>query len=403
MAGREFVHVCVDDVTRCSYVKPSPRFAATARFSEGRRGLMDLSLSDSSRSRQTRRARWRLRQRSAPILDLPSACFLAQEVPGGWVRLSLADRDAVKGAVELAVAAAIESVASAVSRGGGDRGDAGEAGELGVGAEAPRPGGLGDLLGAGSRRPTRGRSGPWSLLGASETAAEAIEPDDPIEATGRELQLGPEVVQVPAQAALVLGAGPDEILAVVEQELDPQGALVEVGGRQGLGTLLQRGPGDRPGVDRVGLAGAAFAPAALPGQLRGHPDDPLSGSDQEALQGTGDVVAVLDRPDPLVVEAPPPGEQPTKARLPGLDGELAGEPAGSCRYCGTGVGSFVGVRADPIILASPFDWSLPSDGPPADEPHSGRLPRSYQVKPRILGWRRATQRVEVRPSSRHQA
>jgi hypothetical protein len=35
--GWERVHVCVDDATRCSYVKPPPRFAASASLSEGRR------------------------------------------------------------------------------------------------------------------------------------------------------------------------------------------------------------------------------------------------------------------------------------------------------------------------------------------------------------------------------
>jgi transposase len=36
--GWECCHVCVDDATRCSYVKPPPRFAASAGLSEGRRG-----------------------------------------------------------------------------------------------------------------------------------------------------------------------------------------------------------------------------------------------------------------------------------------------------------------------------------------------------------------------------
>ena len=35
--GWERVHVCVDDATRCSYVKPPPRFAAAASLSEGQR------------------------------------------------------------------------------------------------------------------------------------------------------------------------------------------------------------------------------------------------------------------------------------------------------------------------------------------------------------------------------
>jgi len=50
---------------------------------------------------------------------------------------------------------------------------------------------------------------------------------------------------------------------VIEQELDLQGVLVEVGGGQGLRALSQRGPGDRQGVDRVRLAGSPFAAAAF--------------------------------------------------------------------------------------------------------------------------------------------
>ena len=60
---------------------------------------------------------------------------------------ALGNRDPVKGAVELAVAAAVEAVAGAVSLGGGDRGDAGEAGELCIRVEALDAGGLGEDLG----------------------------------------------------------------------------------------------------------------------------------------------------------------------------------------------------------------------------------------------------------------
>lgn len=110
---------------------------------------MDISLSESIKSFQTRRARWRLRQRSASILDLPSACFFGEELPGWGITAALGHCDAVTGAVELAIAAAIEAVAGAVARGSGDRGDAGQAGELGVAGKAPRAGRLGDQLGCG--------------------------------------------------------------------------------------------------------------------------------------------------------------------------------------------------------------------------------------------------------------
>ena len=59
------------------------------------------------------------------------------------------DGEAVQGAVELAVAAAVEAVAVGVARGGGDRRAAGGARELGVGREAVGAGDLADELGGG--------------------------------------------------------------------------------------------------------------------------------------------------------------------------------------------------------------------------------------------------------------
>src|SRR6266542_5359187 len=56
--------------------------------------------------------------------------------PRGRVDASLRDRDPVQGAVELAVAAAVEPVASVLARAGFERGDAGVAGELRIGVEA---------------------------------------------------------------------------------------------------------------------------------------------------------------------------------------------------------------------------------------------------------------------------
>src|SRR3954470_5042635 len=73
--------------------------------------------------------------------------LFGEELPGRGMAAALGDGDAVKGAVELAVATAVEPVADAAARGGGDRGDAGQAGELGLAGKALRPGGLGDQLG----------------------------------------------------------------------------------------------------------------------------------------------------------------------------------------------------------------------------------------------------------------
>jgi len=135
-----------------------------------------------------------------------------------------------------------------------------------------------------------------------------IDPDHAIEAARRQLELRPEVVQVPTQPLLVLDAASDQVLAVVCQQLDLQGPFIQMGGGQCFGALLERRPGDRQGVDRIRLAGCALALARLAHQLRWDADDPLPRGDEEALERAGDVAAVLERPDPLLIERATPVE-----------------------------------------------------------------------------------------------
>ena len=65
--------------------------------------------------------------------------------------MGFVDGEAVQGAVELAVAAAVEAVAVGLTGGGGDRCGPAAARELGVGGEAVGAGDLADQLGGGQR------------------------------------------------------------------------------------------------------------------------------------------------------------------------------------------------------------------------------------------------------------
>jgi hypothetical protein len=98
-----------------------------------------------------RRARWRLRQRSASRLVLPSARLRIEVVLGLGVAAGAGDRDAVDGGVDLAVAAAVEAVAVGVARADGDGCDAAGARELGVAGKALGAGDLADQLARGQR------------------------------------------------------------------------------------------------------------------------------------------------------------------------------------------------------------------------------------------------------------
>jgi hypothetical protein len=143
---------------------------------------------------------------------------------------------------------------------------------------------------------------------------------------------------------------------VVEQQLQLKCCLVQVGGGQRLRALSQRGAGDGEGIDRIGLATGALPPARLAHQLRRHPDDPLAAGEEEALEGARDMAAVLDRPDALWVEVPPPVKQLGKARLAGARRQLTGQLAGSRKYRRAGVALLVGVRSDHDHLPRPFVW-----------------------------------------------
>ena len=57
-----------------------------------------------------------------------------------------------------------------------------------------------------------------AALGASEAAGDLPKPLAGVQRPGWDLELGPEVVQMPAQPLLVGGAGGDQILAMVDQQ-----------------------------------------------------------------------------------------------------------------------------------------------------------------------------------------
>ena len=100
----------------------------------------------------------------------------------------------------------------------------------------------------------------WASAG--ELAGDPVKPDHAVQAAGGQLQLGPEVVQVPAQALLVFGACLDEVLAVIEQELQLQRRLSRWAAGRVSGPSRKRGAGDSKGIDRVGLAASALAACA---------------------------------------------------------------------------------------------------------------------------------------------
>ncbi len=169
----------------------------------------------------------------------------------------LRDRDAVQGAVELAVAAAVEPVALVLAAACFEWCDAGVAGELGVGVEAFDRADLAEQLrgaeraaaGQGKQR-RRGLLDPGlelavegedragqraaaadelacdphlhRLLAATQPAGDPVEPNRAVEAARRDRQLGIEVEQLPAQPLLRPPPLIDEVVTVVDKQLQPR-------------------------------------------------------------------------------------------------------------------------------------------------------------------------------------
>ena len=126
---------------------------------------------------------------------------------------------------------------------------------------------------------------------------ERVEDMTPVEATGRGLLAGRQLVEVPAQAALGPRALGHEVLAVVDQEAQLALGAVEAGDRQ-VG-LAQGGTGDRERVDGIALARLADRAAGTGHELGRHADDRLTREHEVALQAPGQMAAVLERPAPL--------------------------------------------------------------------------------------------------------
>jgi hypothetical protein len=182
------------------------------------------------------------------------------------------------------------------------RGGSGQPRELGVAGEASDAGDLADQLGRGQRRAAGVGRQPWSeggnergelllecrdrareladalefvasdsdargLLGALQSPGEALLLARAGEGAQRDLELGPEVVQLPAQIVDQRGALLDEPFAVIDEQPDIELGPSELRDRQRLNALADRRAGDRDRVDAIRLARLAGAVSRAGHQL----------------------------------------------------------------------------------------------------------------------------------------
>ena len=195
----------------------------------------------------------------------------------------------------------------------------------------------------------------------------------------RDLELGPEVVQVPAQVVDQRGALRDEPLAVIDQQPD-----VELAGRPAARRAACRGPrAARRGRSRRrrsrrtcrARAPTRRAPAISFGA---HAHDPLAAREQEALERAGDVPAVLDRPHPLAAEAArPDAAASSNERRLAAHRPLAEQRGRSPRRPRATVCERLCVSAPITIIRTVPSLGSLTNGSPADTSQSGRCHAPY--------------------------
>ena len=139
-----------------------------------------------------------------------------------------------------------------------DRGD--EPGDLSL----ERLDGLGEL--ADAAQLVARDADAHRLLRPREPTRDPRRPAAVEQRTARQLQFGPEVVQMPLQRVVERDALADQPLAMVDEQPQIELGAFQLRGRQRIQAFAQRRPGDRDRVDAVGLpapASAADATSAI--------------------------------------------------------------------------------------------------------------------------------------------
>ncbi len=305
-----------------------------------------------------------------------------------WVDPALSDRDAVQGAVQLAVAAAVEPVADVACprrRGSGRRPPGGRTSHR-LQAGRPRRSRRPALRRSGRRSPAASAAGdllldPGGDLGSSSLGAAGAAADLDHAARGRSARWSPcsarESLRATRSSQTIRSrqragsssSGQRSCRCQRRRCWSSERALMR-SSRWSSSSFSSSASSSRWAAGRVSgpsrraaratarasiasdLPAVSFATPALAHQLRRDPHHPFAACHQEALQRAGDVAAVLDRPDPLGVELAAPGEQLAESRLPRGGGQLAGDLAAGRKDGAAGVGLLVGIRSDHDHLAS---------------------------------------------------
>ena len=151
---------------------------------------------------------------------------------------------------------------------------------------------------------------------------------------------------MPLQRVVDRDALTNEPLPMIDQQPQVEFRSFELRGGQPVEPFAQRSPGDGDRVDAVGLPALAAAAACVSHQPRRDPQHTLSPLDQETLERSRHVPAVLERPGSLIIELAGPAEQRLEPADADLDRPLAEHLARRCAGRGDRVRALVHVRPE---------------------------------------------------------
>ena len=195
-----------------------------------------------------------------------------------------------------------------------------------------------------------------------------------------QLQLGPDVVQVPEQVVVERDADPDEPFAVIDEQPDVELNAGQLGDRQALQALAQRRPGDGDRVDAIGLAAITSAAPLARRQPRRDPHHPLAMDDQKPLKRPRDMPAIL--------QSPKPARRPARVPNPAPRQSLALRPRPSARRPSPrSPAATAAIVCDRLCMSAPstimtlVPFTSTESGHPGGHGLLRAVPRSYQVTP----------------------
>ena len=209
------------------------------------------------------------------------------------------------------------------------------------------------------------------------------------QAADRDLKLGPEIMQLPAQVVDQPRARADQALPMIDKQPDIKLDTGQLRDRERLDSVTDRRTGDRDRIDRIGLAALPHTVTRAGCQLRRDSHHPLPARQEKPLERPRHVPAILKRPHALAAHPARPPQQILKRMTSGAHRAIRKHPACRLLQRRGRVRGLVRVRPDHDHLSVP-PVGIARNGLPVDTAQLGRSHAPIKSDQESTGRWRAT-------------